>query len=636
MVGVLLSLAQSIGFSQKAFSQTGRQSEVVDFEPLNIESKPSESTTLDDSQLKPQGEVRDLSEELAAAPSEIADVFETLPGIQVTRTPGAPSFRLQGVPSHQVSVSQNGFTLINPSGIQRNSDFFMADPFSADVLEIYRGSQTAWFGHHSFGGRIELNQEPFVSDDAIRYQFLAGGFDRISNHMKLSKRFNNTSIQIQGFHSTSEGISAASERFGNTEPDGQTHWGVGGRIAVKPNSTSQLTFDLSQTNQQNEIDLFFGPPTDDLNARSEVDHRRFGVGYEKDWSGKDSLVSTFILSYQRPERKLLDEADPGETGDFEIALNSEMVSLGFAQRIGRRESYLQGGYDFDFETVNVTDVFRPQNSALTPMENSFNSKSRLHQAFLRSRFTLASWIENRSAFRMLNFQDKNWEWAGQTQFDFKLLPRRWNLFARVSRGARFPSLYQTEHPQFGQKDLLREVVLHGAIGTEVQWNPFVVSKVEVFENQLNDQIDFSFASGQFENQTGTILGVQWSTRFSPVPQWELNPSYTWTRSKNETLQTEFLRQARHQVQIANRFKFFQRKLEIEARALYLSDRKDRVGSGIVTLEPFWVADILVDFKVHRSLTFFARLENVFDEDYEEISGFGVPGRSLFVGTQAQF
>ena len=55
----------------------------------------------------------------------------------------------------------------------------------------------------------------------------------------------------------------------------------------------------------------------------------------------------------------------------------------------------------------------------------------------------------------------------------------------------------------------------------------------------------------------------------------------------------------------------------------------------VTLDSFTLLNLAARYQVSSTLSLFARIENAFDEDYEEIFGFSAPGRTAFAGIRYQ-
>ena len=72
--------------------------------------------------------------------------------------------------------------------------------------------------------------------------------------------------------------------------------------------------------------------------------------------------------------------------------------------------------------------------------------------------------------------------------------------------------------------------------------------------------------------------------------------------------------------------------------LYIGKRKDidPATFATVTAESYTVVNVAASYKPNSTVEVFARLDNVFDEDYEEVLGFNTPGASAFGGLTINF
>ena len=76
--------------------------------------------------------------------------------------------------------------------------------------------------------------------------------------------------------------------------------------------------------------------------------------------------------------------------------------------------------------------------------------------------------------------------------------------------------------------------------------------------------------------------------------------------------------------------------ELALDLLYAGDRKDFGFPEPVTMGSYWLANLSARVAVTERWTLLARMENLFDEDYELASGFNTMGRSLFVAVRHEF
>jgi len=54
------------------------------------------------------------------------------------------------------------------------------------------------------------------------------------------------------------------------------------------------------------------------------------------------------------------------------------------------------------------------------------------------------------------------------------------------------------------------------------------------------------------------------------------------------------------------------------------------------VDSFEVVNLAVNYDISKQFQAYVRVDNLFDEEYEEILFFGTPGRSVFGGIRANF
>ncbi|HEY5558841.1 MAG TPA: TonB-dependent receptor [Steroidobacteraceae bacterium] len=150
---------------------------------------------------------------------------------------------------------------------------------------------------------------------------------------------------------------------------------------------------------------------------------------------------------------------------------------------------------------------------------------------------------------------------------------------------------------------------------------FVVTDFETFEGE-NRNVERARIDG-IEAAWG-IDGEAWSARASATLQ---DP-------RDRITDARLLRRARENATLAVSRRI--RGHELALDLLYAGDRKDFGFPEPVTMGSYWLANLSARVAVTERWTMLARMENLFDEDYELASGFNTMGRSLFVAVRHEF
>ena len=72
--------------------------------------------------------------------------------------------------------------------------------------------------------------------------------------------------------------------------------------------------------------------------------------------------------------------------------------------------------------------------------------------------------------------------------------------------------------------------------------------------------------------------------------------------------------------------------------MYVGQRQDEDFSTFqtITLDGYTLVNLYASYDVYRNVTLFGRLENVLDKQYEEVLGYGTPGRAGYGGVKMTF
>lgn len=190
------------------------------------------------------------------------------------------------------------------------------------------------------------------------------------------------------------------------------------------------------------------------------------------------------------------------------------------------------------------------------------------------------------------------------------------------------------------------------VGIDHQFGSEILSVgLTLFRQDLQNEIDgFVFDPNTFlstaENRTedSERNGIELEAKLTPSDWFEFNASYTYTDS-NETnlgIDTNELRRPKHSGHLAVMYRLPAHKANVMLAADYGGTRSDIFfppfpnPSEIVTLDNFWLVDLTTAYDLSATMSIFARINNLLDENYEQVFGFATPGRSAFVGFRTSF
>lgn len=231
--------------------------------------------------------------------------------------------------------------------------------------------------------------------------------------------------------------------------------------------------------------------------------------------------------------------------------------------------------------------------------------------------------------------DHNSQFGGKTTGRVAMAWRpddRWTLRAQWGTGYRAPSLYELYGAWVGTPDLRPETAKGGEIGAEYAFQNGGFLRGTMFQNTITDLIDYSFSSYVYEQFPGDTRtrGVELSGETPLGDTMRLSGNFTYTDSK------------RPDGQPLDR---------VPARVLNLRLDHDvttraRYGLGLThvsglrdddaPMPSYTVVDALVEYDLTDQVAGYLRVENLFDEDYQVLRGYGTSDRAIYAGIRADF
>jgi vitamin B12 transporter len=100
---------------------------------------------------------------------------------------------------------------------------------------------------------------------------------------------------------------------------------------------------------------------------------------------------------------------------------------------------------------------------------------------------------------------------------------------------------------------------------------------------------------------------------------------------------ELLRRPRNKATLDTTYAFTA-KFKGTVGLVYVGERQDEDFSiyQSLTLDSYTLMNLYAAYDVYKNVTLFGRVENLFDEQYEEVLGYGTPGRAGYGGVKVTF
>ena len=205
-------------------------------------------------------------------------------------------------------------------------------------------------------------------------------------------------------------------------------------------------------------------------------------------------------------------------------------------------------------------------------------------------------------------------------------------------GFKAPSLFQL-YSAYGSTDLNPEKSQGWDAGAEQDlMDGTLTVGASYFENRFDDMIDYDFVTSKYGNVSkAEARGVETFVTAKPVKDLSVRASYTYTDTQDKTTHAELLRRPRNKAALDTTYAFT-RKFRGTFGLIYVGERQDEDFSAFknITLAGYTLVNLYASYDVYQNVTLFARVENLFDEHYEEVLGYGTPGRAGYGGVKVTF
>jgi len=578
----------------------------------------------------------------ALGDQQVADVLTRLPGVSFEQSgaPGTASqLSIRGASARYVSVYIDGILVTDPTATSGAFDNFGGlTTGSIRRIEVLRGSQSSLYGGTAVAGVVNITtvageEAPMGISHEVEVQ--AGSYNTYALDYGISYRTDDTILSFGLSYSMSDGFSAADENNGNTETDpydqarltfGVTH-DINGTLTVGVNGFYENGF--------NEFDEFGSAPNDgtvgdDTSERTAYGLRTFLEGQVGEWT------HTTSVSYYRVER---DTAAVTVSAANAVLGASTFDSLFLGERLGmdylvsgqiNPALRLSAGVDARIETASYANQPGGSNSTTT------------YGGFVEASWSLSSQFDVTGTLRYDEHSNFGGQITGRIATAYRPTEAL-TLRAAIGTGYRPPSLdelfgdYPSAFPFVGNPNLTPETSLSYEVGADYTFANGAQISVTAFHLSIEDLIAFQFAIpvSSLVNQPGTSerSGVELAAMIPMTDRITLTGAYTYTQAVN-AMGVRLSNVPRHDLVLG-----LDAELSDAARlsvtGQYVADR----ANGSFDPQPYTdytLIDASFGYDVADGIEAFFRVENLLDEQYQTVSGYGTSDRAFYVGLRASF
>ncbi len=160
-----------------------------------------------------------------------------------------------------------------------------------------------------------------------------------------------------------------------------------------------------------------------------------------------------------------------------------------------------------------------------------------------------------------------------------------------------------------------------------------------FKNDYTNLIQFDSLQGYTNLGDAESKGIELFTQFHSRSGLILNVSYTRAEARDLDADNPLLRRPKDKFSASILYPFL-RKGNIRLSLIHIGEREDLDFStwpaDPITLDDYTLLNSVISYDINRQIQVSLRMDNILNEKYELIKGYGVPGFSVYGGLHLLF
>ncbi len=545
------------------------------------------------------------------------DAVAQAPGVTINQSGafgGNASVRIRGAGSEQTLVLIDGVVVNDPASPGGGFDFARLDTQNIERIEVLKGPQSTLWGTDAIGGVLSITTKAPEQSLGGQVFVEAGSFSTVRGGASVSNAGDAGDFRLSAVNVSTDGISKADEANGNSEDDGYDALTLSAAGGLNLPGNARLDANVLWTDADTNFDSFaFGAQGNvgDGDERTESDETAANLSLTLPLlDGR--LENLFLIGYSDIARQNFTDGQPVFDAEGDRLLFRYQGTLAVNDN-GR----LAFGAEREETTANDDDT-------------SIDGLFALYELTPADGLTITAGVR----------YDDHEQFGSETT---TRLAGAWRLSDTVSLRASFgegfkaPTLFQTTFfccgAQAPNDALVPET--SQAFDAGIDWQSFdgrLALGATVFRQDTENLIDFDFAIGGYLN----IAEVQ-STGI------ELSGSVELSDSLNLALDYAFIDAEDGNNDALARLPEHSGDLTLTydpsgplSGAVLVRYNGTEANTDGTTLPSWLRVDLTGRYLVSDQVEVYGRIENLLDEEYQQILGFGTPGLSGSVGARLRF
>jgi vitamin B12 transporter len=574
----------------------------------------------------------------------LSDYLGQIPGISISSQGGAgkeTTLIMRGADKKYVKTLFNGIDISDVSATQVQASYEHLLAGAIGRIEVLKGSQSTLYGSDAVAGVIGVSTLAGIEPGLHHEVSIEGGsFGTMSGGYALTGASETGRVAATLHGLSTSGISAALVNGapgldGNPALENDFYQNLTGTIAAEQRLNEYLTVFGAGLfiNSRGDFDDSGNPPTDNVLNTGDYSQKAARLGFNLD------LMEGRFRNTVSVQGALIDRNinTVSSFGPFDGNFVSRRGKVDYQGEFDATDWLtLQFGADHERQTAHITNNFG------TDTTDGASDTGLWTQAIVSPVTDLTLTLGLR--------HDEHSTFGGYTTYRATaayLLPGSGaKLRASFGTGFRAPSLYESNYVSFipgvPTPDLDPEESISWDVGVDQKFlDDRLTAGLTYFQLNTDNLIDYDFVNDTYVQLPGVTHrnGVEASLSWAAAPWLDLGAAYTYTHTR----QPDGLRRPRvpeHEIALSATVRPAE-KWEISGTARGVVNVQDRVSAGFasfvdVPLDDYVLVDAKIAYKPNENTELYVRGENLLDQNYQVVRGYGTPGIGVFAGARLRF
>ena len=546
------------------------------------------------------------------------DAVATAPGVTINQNGafgGNASVRIRGASTDQTLVLIDGVPVNDPTGTGGGYNFAHLDTDSIDRIEVLKGPQSTLWGSDAIGGVISITTKRPAEGLSGTLFGEYGSFNTLRGGAAISNANEVGDFRLAATGLSTDGISKADEANGNTEDDGYESQTLAAKGGLNLPANIRLDTSLLWSDAESEYDSYAFGAQGSVADGDEV-------------SNSETLSGNVSLKIPLLEGRLENLVQIGYA-DIERENVSNGVQSYFTE--GDRVLYRYQGTLAINDANTLAFGAEHEETSANEQDSSIDSLFALYEFKPVEDLTLTGGlrVDDHETFGSETTGRVAAAWTATEHVTFK---------ASWGQGFKAPSIFQSTYIcsfcGLTEPNANLEPETSEAFDIGVQWQSSdqrLTLGATVFDQETENLIDFSYTAGYDNIALVDSQGIELTGAYSVTDWLGVAASYTFIDAEDgEGNELTRLPENTGNVSVS-----LDPDGPISGAVLvqYNGEEANTEGSE---LDSWTRVDLTGSYDLNETIELYGRIENLFDEEYQQILGYGTPGLSGSIGIRLRY